>query len=209
MRDLFAEINSEPASSPGAAVTPAEPVDFKPDPLNIEGVRAANRHSNPFEVAESMLKTQEQAGYTVLAAEPRPPLFADIPPAPTAVSIQPMEFVIIVVGFLVVFFTAWSAWRWRKRIFTRKTLFLVAVLLFLLTAIFPPWRITTQDRNGHTLETRVQISWLFEDPSQPYEQRYGRAHSARIATDIISLEFLCLAAVTLTGHFLQPRPRRL
>lgn len=96
-------------------------------------------------------------------------------------------------------------WKGRNQPALRKVLVVIGVTALVITALNPPWRITTKNSAGHTTQTRIELSWIFFDPTPPSTQ-YGN-NSGAIASDVICLEFLSLVAVGLTIHYLLPRPK--
>lgn len=87
----------------------------------------------------------------------------------------------------------------------RKIAGVIGVVVFVLLVLNPPWRVTVKNSGGHTQQTYIVTSGLWQDPTPPAAG--GRFQSAEIATDVISLQFLALAAVALAVHYLLPKPR--
>lgn len=86
----------------------------------------------------------------------------------------------------------------------RKFFVGTAAVALLASGLFCPWRVTKKDSSGHLTESKIVWALLFDPPAAGH---FGRSES-RIASDVLTLEWLLIAGAAVSAWFLFPaRPK--
>lgn len=122
-----------------------------------------------------------------------------VPPSPAQ---TPLAIPVLGVISLLTSLAALTVLLWRVGL--QRSILLCGALAFLLCGLFPPWRTAFKDSNGHTRTTRVEFSSLVNAPAYP---TYPYSES-RIASDVLCIEWLCIAVAAGTVWLFVSKPER-
>ena len=159
--------------------------------------------SNPFDQFDSakglfddLIPTGNSNGIVTYVSHP-------VESGPTII----LQWLAVLLPLCVLALFAWLIWRqrdhivyfWRQR--ARQILIALAAGLFIVSGLFPPWRIIVKDRSGHTRFTHLQNSWLFDNPKIASEYY----QSSAIAADVLAVEWVLMAGCAGVLWWLGPR----